>query len=42
MTTIAMVVGMVRITLGVGAGSHTRSPMAIAVIGGLMTSFSLP
>src|SRR5919202_1148954 len=38
MTTIAMVAGMVPIALGIGAGSQTRSPMAIAVIGGLMTS----
>lgn len=38
MTTIAMIAGMVPIALGVGAGSEVRSPMAIAVIGGLMTS----
>lgn len=38
MTTIAMIAGMVPIALGIGAGSLTRSPMAIAVIGGLMTS----
>lgn len=38
MTTIAMVAGMVPIALGIGAGSQTRSPMAIAVIGGLMIS----
>ncbi len=38
MTTIAMIVGMLPIALGVGAGSETRSPMAVAVVGGLMTS----
>jgi multidrug efflux pump subunit AcrB len=38
MTTIAMIAGMAPIALGLGAGSEVRSPMAIAVIGGLMTS----
>jgi hydrophobe/amphiphile efflux-1 (HAE1) family protein len=38
MTTIAMISGMLPIALGIGAGSETRSPMAIAVIGGLITS----
>ncbi len=38
MTTIAMIAGMLPIALGVGAGSELRSPMAIAVIGGLATS----
>jgi hydrophobe/amphiphile efflux-1 (HAE1) family protein len=38
MTTIAMIAGMVPIALGIGAGSEARSPMAIAVIGGLITS----
>lgn len=38
MTTIAMVAGMVPIAMGIGAGSLARSPMAIAVIGGLTTS----
>ena len=38
MTTIAMIAGMLPIALGIGAGSQVRSPMAIAVIGGLMTS----
>ena len=38
MTTIAMITGMLPIALGIGAGSEVRSPMAIAVIGGLMTS----
>jgi len=38
MTTIAMIAGMMPIALGIGAGSQVRAPMAIAVIGGLMTS----
>lgn len=38
MTTIAMIAGMLPIALGLGAGAEQRSPMAIAVVGGLMTS----
>ena len=38
MTTIAMIAGMMPIALGLGAGSEVRSPMAISVIGGLITS----
>ncbi|MBX9940840.1 MAG: efflux RND transporter permease subunit [Candidatus Obscuribacterales bacterium] len=38
MTTLAMVAGMVPIAMGLGAGSEVRSPMAVAVIGGLATS----
>ncbi|WP_245524168.1 efflux RND transporter permease subunit [Methylobacterium nonmethylotrophicum] len=38
MTTIAMVAGMVPSALAVGAGGEFRSPMAIAVIGGLLFS----
>ncbi|HTJ03366.1 MAG TPA: efflux RND transporter permease subunit, partial [Methylovirgula sp.] len=38
MTTIAMVAGMVPSALGLGAGGEFRSPMAIAVIGGLLVS----
>lgn len=38
MTTIAMVAGMMPIALGWGAEPSFRSPMAIAVIGGLLTS----
>jgi len=38
MTTIAMIAGMVPIALGLGAGSEARAPMAISVIGGLITS----
>lgn len=38
MTTLAMIFGMLPIALGTGAGSESRSPMAVAVIGGLTTS----
>ena len=38
MTTIAMGAGMVPIALGVGVDPSFRSPMAIVVIGGLITS----
>ncbi len=38
MTTAAMILGMLPIALGLGAGSEMRAPMAIAVIGGLITS----
>jgi Cu/Ag efflux pump CusA len=38
MTTIAMGAGMLPIALGLGVDPSFRSPMAIAVIGGLITS----
>lgn len=38
MTTIAMIAGMLPIAMGVGAGAEVRAPMAIAVIGGLISS----
>ena len=38
MTTIAMVGGMLPSALGSGSGGEFRAPMAIAVIGGLMSS----
>jgi len=38
MTTIAMAAGMLPIALGLGADPSFRQPMAIIVIGGLMTS----
>ena len=38
MTTIAMVAGMIPSALAFGAGGEFRSPMAIAVISGLITS----
>lgn len=41
MTTLAMIFGMLPIALSHGAGSESRSPMAIATIGGLATSMLL-
>jgi len=41
MTTFAMILGMVPVAFGVGEGAETRSPMGIAVIGGLITSLFL-
>lgn len=41
MTTIAMAAGMVPSALGLGEGGSFRSPMAIAVIGGLLASTAL-
>ncbi len=41
MTTFAMVLGMMPIAIGIGEGAETRSPMAIATIGGLITSLFL-
>ncbi len=41
MTTVAMVAGMIPIVLGLGADSSFRRPMAVAVIGGLLTSTAL-
>lgn len=38
MTTVAMIAGMLPIALGLGADASFRQPMAIAVIGGLITS----
>ena len=38
MTTFAMIFGMLPVALGYGAGAEIRTPMAIAVIGGLITS----
>jgi len=38
MTTVAMVAGMLPVALGWGGDSAFRAPMAIAVIGGLITS----
>ncbi len=38
MTTVAMVAGMLPTALGLGAGSEFRKPMAVAVIGGLISS----
>jgi HAE1 family hydrophobic/amphiphilic exporter-1 len=41
MTTFAMAAGMLPTALGLGEGSEFRQPMAIAVIGGLITSTAL-
>jgi multidrug efflux pump subunit AcrB len=41
MTTVAMIAGMLPIALGFGADASFRQPMAIAVIGGLLTSTAL-
>ncbi len=38
MTTAAMVFGMFPVALALGEGGETRAPMAVAVIGGLITS----
>ena len=38
---IAMVFGMLPIALGLGAGGTQRAPMAVTVIGGLITSTML-
>jgi multidrug efflux pump subunit AcrB len=41
MTTLAMIAGMLPIALGLGADASFRQPMAIAVIGGLISSTAL-
>jgi len=41
MTTFAIIFGMLPIAIGIGEGAETRSPMAIATIGGLLTSLFL-
>ncbi len=38
MTTAATILGMLPIALGLGAGAELRAPMAVAIIGGLITS----
>ncbi|MDZ8183465.1 MAG: efflux RND transporter permease subunit [Nostoc sp. ChiSLP02] len=38
MTTASTLLGMLPIALGLGAGSELRSPMAVAIAGGLVTS----
>ena len=38
MTTLATILGMMPIAIGLGVGSELRAPMAIAIIGGLITS----
>lgn len=41
MTTVAMCAGMLPLALGIGADAEFRAPMAIAVIGGLLSSTAL-
>jgi HAE1 family hydrophobic/amphiphilic exporter-1 len=41
MTTFAMIFGMLPVALALGEGGETRAPMAVAVIGGLITSTML-
>lgn len=38
MTTLATILGMLPVAIGMGVGSELRAPMAIAIIGGLLTS----
>ncbi|MGD0089526.1 MAG: efflux RND transporter permease subunit [Planctomycetota bacterium] len=38
MTSLTMIFGMLPVALGLGAGAETRRPMAVAVIGGLISS----
>jgi Cu/Ag efflux pump CusA len=38
MTTVAMIAGMIPVMLGIHGDASFRAPMAIAVIGGLITS----
>jgi multidrug efflux pump subunit AcrB len=38
MTTVATLAGLLPLALGIGAGSEMQRPLAIAVIGGLLTS----
>jgi HAE1 family hydrophobic/amphiphilic exporter-1 len=38
MTSLAMILGMTPLALGLGSGAELRAPMAQAIIGGLITS----
>ncbi|CAG0944541.1 partial Efflux pump membrane transporter BepG, partial [Anaerolineae bacterium] len=38
MTTLSLILGLLPVALGLGAGGSFRAPMAVAVIGGLITS----
>jgi HAE1 family hydrophobic/amphiphilic exporter-1 len=38
MTTVATLAGLVPLALGIGSGAELQRPLAIAVIGGLVTS----
>jgi multidrug efflux pump subunit AcrB len=41
MTTAATILGMMPVAIGIGVGSELRAPMAVAIIGGLITSTPL-
>jgi HAE1 family hydrophobic/amphiphilic exporter-1 len=41
MTTAAMILGMLPVALALGEGGEGRAPMAVVVIGGLVTSTML-
>jgi HAE1 family hydrophobic/amphiphilic exporter-1 len=41
MTTIAMVFAMIPLAISSGLGSETKAPMAISIIGGLLSSMVL-
>jgi multidrug efflux pump subunit AcrB len=41
MTTVAMIAGMLPVAVGLGGDTSFRQPMAVAVIGGLITSTAL-
>jgi len=41
MTTAAMILGMLPVALALGEGGEQRAPMAVVVIGGLVTSTML-
>jgi multidrug efflux pump subunit AcrB len=41
MTTVAMIAGMLPVAIGLGGDTSFRQPMAVAVIGGLLTSTGL-
>ena len=41
MTTASTILGMLPIAFGLGAGAELRAPMAVAIIGGLITSTAL-
>ena len=38
MTTASTILGMLPLALGLGAGAELRQPMAVAIMGGLITS----
>src|SRR5262249_59147934 len=41
MTTAATIFGMMPVAIGLGVGAELRAPMAVAIIGGLITSTPL-